>query len=81
MDDGSTILRTHHVFAVCSSYTVAAATAPISGSTQQDRRGELHGEVVGMKELYRRQSECLRGFEVKPRRALPLGLDSLEQEI
>ena len=44
---------THLIFAVGSSSAVAAAaTTPISESTQQDRRGELHGEVVGMKELY-----------------------------
>ena len=87
VDESSAALPAHLVFAVDSSSAVAAsaagatAGAPISKSTQQHRRGELHGEVVGVKELYGRQSERLRGFEVKPRRTLPLGLDRLEQEV
>lgn len=79
--EGNTVLPAHLVFTVSSSSAVAAAAAPISGSAQQDRRGELYGEVFGMKELYRRQSERLCSLEVKPRRALPLGLDRLEQEV
>lgn len=33
----------------------AAAASTASKSAQQHRRGELHGEVVGVKELHRRQ--------------------------